>query len=123
MIRAHLTKAVHTIVQSDLDRPSCIWRNKAQLPPLPVILAWYRHPPHFRDFTGFMQVDLNPCTSHDLVLISLNVEEGGQLVQIATSHRADCHGKDRQRYMGTGHPLPSRKERSGNTPRKAEMLP
>lgn len=103
MIRAHLTIAVHTIV----DRTSCIWRNKAQVPPLPVILAWYRHPPHFRNFTGFRQVDLNPHTSHDLILISLHVEEGGQLVQIATSHRANCHGKDRQRYVGTGSSPPA----------------
>lgn len=93
MIRAHLIIGVYTIVQSDLDRLSCIWENKAQLPPLPIILAWYHHPPHFRDFTGFVQVDFNLHTSHDLIFISLSVEEGGQLMQIATSYRAIVMGK------------------------------
>lgn len=40
MIRPRVTIAARTTVQSGLDSPSCIWRNKTQLPLLPVILAY-----------------------------------------------------------------------------------
>lgn len=67
-----------------------------------------------------MQADLRRRTSHGLVLISLSVGKGKQLVQIATNHRANCHGKDSQRSTVQ---QASKREKIPNNAQQADTLP
>lgn len=58
--------------------------------------------------------------SHSLILISLSVGKGKQLVQIAINHRANCHGKDRQRSTVQ---QASKREKIPNNALQADTLP